>query len=175
VLSSSGHAGGQARSPRSLLAASSRNCLRPIGFGRGSAAALLRSALQLRPGIWGRVCMPGRSRGRGVSISESAHASCRRPVCLAPIQLGHASLRVSSPLRGSVPARYHRCCSGLRDSWATEFAASVRARLRSVEAQPGPRCASHWSQSLTMRSSGLRGEAIVFPAMLSARSRLTRR
>jgi hypothetical protein len=32
-----------------------------------------------------------------------------------------------------------------------------------------------WECALTMRSSGLRGESIVFPDVLSARSRLTRR
>jgi hypothetical protein len=46
---------------------------------------------------------------------------------------------------------------------------ATRVFAQRVSTAPSRRC------DLTMRSSGLRGHSIVFPDVLSARSRLTRR
>jgi hypothetical protein len=93
----------------------------------------------------------------------------------------------------SVEPRSPSCMRIVRASWMLPVALSpssfraarllgvqpsppaYRASLRSVVAQPGQQYASLMHLSLTRRSSGPRGEAIVFPDVLSARGRLTRR
>jgi hypothetical protein len=71
--------------------------------------------------------------------------------------------------------------SELPESWLRTFSRSPAARLEGPwqnqrsRAREGKLFSSvRWPRP-TMRSSGLRGESIVFPDVLSARSRLTRR
>jgi hypothetical protein len=65
--------------------------------------------------------------------------------------------------------------AGSRAASALKGAVSYQRRLFELHGAPWLRPMSCGAFHLTMRSSGLRGEAIVFPDALSARSRLTRR
>jgi hypothetical protein len=163
--------------PRPLNAplGSGSACLLCSPFAQGTPRALFEG-LHIALVVCLRHVAVGWLRLPRASVGCRRLAACRNRLVRANLLVGARPLgRTASVLPQALGGR--SVAGGHpRRSVRGVFDAQSVARLGWVRAHGAPRSLrSSFPPSLTMRSSGLRGESMVFPDVLSARSRLTRR